>query len=294
MSSAAGSVKLDRRFNPLDRPVNSGDVVYHRGVTSKAWLALLALLWTGAGCSPVGDGVRAGSGAAGAETAAEAATEGSRTPPSAPPREWLRIEHDDFPISFEVPDGTEWQRENVFSLGRPRRDDRSHIDAVMYGVRTIEEQHAAYHAVQFAFFWVTDDVLGVDSASLLALRREAHDPLTIARFLNDVFYAQRDVSLIDLGRDAIDGHPARRTAIIWRVARGTRDERTIEGEALVIPVSDREVLVAIARFDSAATSRERAEIFPRVARSLRIGITGKGPLEARLLRQRSSARARAA
>jgi hypothetical protein len=266
------------------------DLVYHRRVTSKAWLALVALLWTGAGCSPLDEGLRSrsggssGSGAAGSETAAaEVAPEDSRTPPSASPSEWLRIEHDDFPISFEVPDGTEWQRENVFSLGRPRRDDRSHIDAVMYGVRTLEEQHAAYHAVQFAFFWVTDDVLGVDSASLLALRQNAADPRAIARFLNDVFYSRRDVSLIDLGRDAIDGHPARRTAIVWRVARGTPHERTIEGEALVIPVSDHEVLVAIVRFDSEATSRERAEIFPRVARSLRIGITGIGPLEARSL-----------
>lgn len=184
--------------------------------------------------------------------------------------EWFRVGHVALPLSFEVPGGTTVRSPTAFSLGTAERKDRRRVHVVLYGVGPLERERVAYDALQFGFVWLTAAIRGADPAGLAELRERVDRPEVVEAFVREVFYRGREVELVDRGREEIDGYPARRTAIRWTVASGTRHERVIEGEMFLITFSRRVALAVIARYDPRARPDERG-IFARIARSVRIG-----------------------
>ena len=231
------------------------------------WIALLALSLVAAAC----DAAPPGGGPQGEEAGAEAAYAG----------EWIRVAHPDLPLTFEVPEETYVRQVSVFSLAQPRSDDHRRIDVTLFGVRLLADRAATLQAVQFGFFWVTEEFLGVESETLETLRDEIDAGAGAADFLRRTFYAGQDVEIEDLGGEFVDAYPARRLSVSRTVARGTRDERRVRGEAIVVPFSARAALTLIARYDEVSTPSERIHLFPRVFRSVRLGRTPHAPLEVR-------------
>lgn len=184
--------------------------------------------------------------------------------------DWVRVEHPEYPFSLELPEETAVYRTGKFSLGWPRSRGRERMEFTLFGIRPIPGPRVAYHALQIAFFWITDDAEGADAATLRTLARRTPEAHQVERFLRAVFYSGMSVELTDRGSDRVSGHPARRTAVTWQAAGGTPDERPIEGEVILVPVSPLAALVVIARFDAAATSQERNEVFRRILRSVRL------------------------
>lgn len=215
------------------------------------WLSALALL----ACSSGGETVR------------------DETP-------WVRIAHPEFPLTFEVPEETSVRPATLFSLARPRSDDRARIDVTLFGVRLLEDRAATVQAVQFGFFWVTDEFQGVDGSSLTELLGAIDDGTRVESFLRGAFYARDQVEIEDLGGEFIDRYPARRMALARTVAASTRDERQVRGEAIVVPMTRRTALALIVRFDERSTDDERGRIFPRVFRSVRFLDSPDAPLQA--------------
>ncbi len=203
--------------------------------------------------------------------------------------DWIRVEHPELPLSFEVPDGTRLQGANVFSLGQAVRNDQRRVDVPMYGVRTLDERRVVYHALHFGFFWLTDEIRGADAERLRGLGGQIGDPAVVQAFLRGVFYRRHEVDLYDAGRAAVGGYPARRVRIVWTVAPGTADERSVLGEAYLIPISETAALAIIARYDPAASERERTRLFPRIVRSIAIGPDSRDPSEQARARRRERA-----
>ena len=168
----------------------------------------------------------------------------------------------------------------LFSLARPRSDDRAWIDVTLFGVRLLEDRAATVQAVQFGFFWITDEFQGVDARSLAELFGAIDDASRVESFLRGAFYARDRVEIEDLGGEFIDRYPARRVAVARTVAAGTRDERRVRGEAVVVPMTRRAALALIVRFDERSTDEERRGIFPRVFRSVRLLDSPDAPLQA--------------
>jgi hypothetical protein len=201
------------------------------------------------------------------------------------PEPWQRVRHPSLPIWFDVPPGTTHQRAAVFSLASPWLDARGRPDFSLFGVRAVSEGGHAYKALELAFVWLTDALAGVEAEALAELPGRMGDRAAVEELLRGALYAGRDVELRDLGRDLVGARPARRFAVEVTIARGTRDERRIDGECAVIPVSDSAALVVVARFDPAATEDERERTFPRILRSVRIGDDEEEPpLDVRLPR----------
>ena len=194
--------------------------------------------------------------------------------------EWVRVRHRQFPVSFELPAATTVQRVAVFGLGRARGTDGRQIEVDIFGVRPLPGRLAA---VQFGFFWITGQYEGAQAAGQATLPQRIHEPETVETFLSAVFYRHMEVRLEDRGLRFVDGHKGRSIALFRTLARGTRDERVIEGEAALVPVSASETLAVIVRYDGEATDAERHGVFPRLLDSVQIGGQHKGgSLQARL------------
>jgi hypothetical protein len=212
--------------------------------------------------------------------------------PAAPSEDvvWMRVLHRQFPIAFDVPEETSVQRVGVFGLGRPRTDERELIEVDIFGLRDLPLNLAA---VQFGFFWITEEYAGADASSLPRLRAEIEQGSTSVEFLRDVFYRNMDVRMRDAGRHYVDGKAGRRIEVERLIARGTRDERSVRGQVVLVPLSESTALAVIARFDETATSEEVSGLFPRVLDSVRIGSSDRpGSLQTRIdgLRSRSPGR----
>jgi hypothetical protein len=193
--------------------------------------------------------------------------------------EWIHVSHREFPLSFDLPAAATFQRAGDFSLARARTDAKERVQVDIFGVRPLPRRLAA---VQFGFYWVTADYDGVDADTMRQVQGSIGQPVMVASFLRSVFFQRMDVRLEDRGRRFIDGHLARHTAAFLTVAAGTPDERTIEGEIVLVPISKQTALVAIVRFDPEATDDERTLFFPHVLDSLRIGESGEGSRQTRL------------
>ena len=199
--------------------------------------------------------------------------------PTGAEAEWIHVRHRQFPLAFDVPAETSLQRLGVFTLARVHRDDGRKVEVDFFGIRSLPRGRSA---VQFGFYWVTAHYRGVDAERLARLRRDIGRPEAAAGFLREVFLAELDVALDDRGRAFVDGHRGRRIALERTVARGTPDERRIQGDLYLVPVAADATLVAIARFDEEATPGERAGLFSRVIDSVEIGLAGSGSRQARL------------
>jgi hypothetical protein len=200
-----------------------------------------------------------------------------------PSGQWERVQHPLLPIWFEAPPGTTHQSAAVFSLASPWLDARGRADFWLFGVRTVSEGGHAYKALELAFVWLTEALVGVEPESLARLPERIGDARAVESLLRAALYARREVELRDLGRDAVGARPARRFGIAVASAPGTRDARRVEGEGVLIPVSETAALAVIARFDPEATDEERERVFPRILRSIRIGEDEAAPpLDARL------------
>jgi hypothetical protein len=199
-------------------------------------------------------------------------------PGKAPPPDWVRIRHAQFPLSFELPDGSSVRRLGVFSLAAARSRERRPIEVDVYGIRDLPHRLAA---VQVSFFWVTPEYQGVTRESLGALEDGVGDPEQVEAFLRQAFYSRMKIELRDHGRTFVDGHSARSMGAARSVAAGTRDERVIEGRIVVVPVPDEACLVVIARFDPEATDEERDVMLPHLLESLSIGDETGGSMRAR-------------
>jgi len=192
--------------------------------------------------------------------------------------EWVRVSHRQFPVSFDLPAEASVQRVGIFSLARPRAREGGLIEVDIFGLRPLPGRLSA---LQFTFFWITDDYRGVEREDLALLNGRVSDATVTEAFLRKALYDQLDVTLEDDGRTFVDGHLGRRLRVQRTVAAGTKDERAIQGSIVLISVSPSEVLCAIARFDDRSTSEERA-LFPRVIDSLQIGEVEGGSLQAGL------------
>ena len=193
---------------------------------------------------------------------------------AAPPDlEWIRVRHSQFPIWFELPAETTVQRVAVFGLGNARNTEGRQIEVDIFGLRPLPGRLAA---VQFGFFWITQKYEGAKDAGQPTLAEHIGEPEAVEAFLRAVFHRRMDVRFEDHGTRFVDGHRARRTSLFRTIARGTSDERVVEGEAALVPVSASETLALIVRYDGAATRAERRGVFPRLLDSVQIGEQSEG------------------
>jgi hypothetical protein len=199
--------------------------------------------------------------------------EGSEAPAGdAPEVSWVRADHPELPLSFDTPAHTAMQSARDFSLGALRRKDGRRGSIALFGVRPIERPKFTFHALEIAFFWVTNANEGVTPEALDGLTASIEDAESVRAFLRGVLYAGRDgIELEDRGPELIDGLPARRLGVTAVLAAGTANERRARGEAVVVPVPPGAALIVVARFDERSAPWERQQLFPRILRSLRIG-----------------------
>jgi hypothetical protein len=110
-----------------------------------------------------------------------------------------------------------------------------------------------------------------DAAQLSALQRDIDHARSAERFLSSVFYPDRPhVTLREGELLRVGNRAARQVLIDWRTLAGTRHERRLRAEAVVLPVHPAAVLVVLGRFEESATTEERETLFPRIVRSIRL------------------------
>jgi hypothetical protein len=191
---------------------------------------------------------------------------------------WVRADHPELPISFDAPAHTAIQNARDFSLGTLRRKDGRRGSIALFGVRPIERPKFTFHALEIAFFWVTDANEGVTPEDLDALAARIEDDEFVREFLRRVLYAGRDgIELEDRGAELVDGSESRRFGVTSTLAPGTAHERTARGESVVVPVPPGAALIVVARFDERSAPWERQELFPQIVRSVRIGAGESSP-----------------
>jgi hypothetical protein len=183
----------------------------------------------------------------------------------------MRVSHPLLPISVEVPRETEVWIAPAFRLGRLRAKDGRREDLLLFGLRALGEGARRRHALEVGFLWVTPQARGVDAERLDRLLRGMENPGTAEEFLRDVLYAELPhIRLDDEGLIKVSGRPARRIGVSWRALIGTRHERQVRGEAILIPVHPAAAIVVLGRFDEASNEEERQVVFPRIAASIRL------------------------
>jgi hypothetical protein len=186
--------------------------------------------------------------------------------------EWIRVDHPEMPISFELPHHAAVQQVRRFSLAPSLWRDRGRPSVTLFGIRATDEAAARYHAIEIAFLWLTPEFRGVHPKWLRELGSRIKNPKFVSKVVRGaLFRAMREVKLEDGGVELVDGHPARRLSVSRRLMKGTAHERVVDGEAYVVPVRPDAVLVAMARFDPAATEEERRDLVKRVVLSVEIG-----------------------
>ncbi len=182
---------------------------------------------------------------------------------------WLRVSHPVVPISLEVPRETDLWVAPTFSFVRHYSKDGRRQDLLLFGLRPIGEWPRRRHAIEIGFLWVTPRSRGVDAGAIPRLLEDLDRPGVTTGFLRTVLYAGLPrVRLTDRGPLPIGRNPARRIGVTWRAVAGTRHERTIHGELVVVPVHPAAILVVLGRFEAEATADERAA-FARIVQSVR-------------------------
>ena len=183
----------------------------------------------------------------------------------------MRATHPEMPISFEVPEGTGVQEARTFNLGTANRKDGRRDPVRLFGIRPVVPRPGFFHAIEVAFFWITDAIEGTGAEQLDRLSRRISKFDDVRGFLDAVLYARADVLLEDGGMEIVDGLPARRVDVRSTIARGTSNERLASGQVVVVPAPPGAALLVVARFDPESVGWERDELLLHIVHSIAIG-----------------------
>ena len=193
------------------------------------------------------------------------------------PIDWVRVQHPEFPLSLELPPRTDVRRVRRFDLAPMLRLGKRRPLVALFGLRGAETKSpAAAPEIEIVLLWLTPEFVGVEAPWLAKLPDKIGDPKFVARGLRRALYRKiPKVELIDRGDDFIDGRRSRKLSISRLVGAGTGRAYWVRGGAVVVPVREDVMLVALARFDQRLSADVYAALLDHVAGSLEIPEWGR-------------------
>jgi hypothetical protein len=183
---------------------------------------------------------------------------------------WVRIEHPELPVSFEVPSNKVAPVRRVYwAFGTPSPgEDEPRLRLLYWGNRLVRRSLNS-HAVEFGFLWVTTSFKGIEADWLAELEALVDRPEAVGGLYLEVF--QRGASHVRLEKyrsvTVDDAYPA---AAFSGHKIGKRGHRYWEVSVLVVPFGRSGVLLGIGWGKPRVPRGELDEVFTRVVESLRI------------------------